>query len=159
MHDAEIDLLPYRPCVGVALFNPLGQVFVGQRIDTTQEAWQMPQGGIDPGEHPVAAAFRELQEEIGTAAAEIIEDIPEWLTYDLPPELLGKVWQGRYRGQKQKWYAMRFLGEDADINLETHHPEFHSWRWMRLAELPALIVPFKRGIYEEVARRFAHLAT
>ncbi|MBW7837055.1 MAG: RNA pyrophosphohydrolase [Sphingomonadales bacterium] len=159
MNDAEIDLLPYRPCVGVALFNPLGQVFVGQRIDTTQEAWQMPQGGIDPGEDPVAAAFRELQEEIGTAAAEVIEDIPEWLTYDLPPELLGKVWRGRYRGQTQKWYAMRFLGEDADINLETHHPEFHSWRWMRLSELPAQIVPFKRGIYEEVARRFAHLAT
>lgn len=150
--------LPYRPCVGVALFNPKRLVFVGQRIDTTQEAWQMPQGGIDPGEDPAQTALRELEEEIGTAAAEIIAEIPEWLTYDLPPELLGKVWKGRYRGQRQKWYAMRFTGRDRDINLATKHPEFHSWQWMRLSELPGMIVPFKRGIYEEVARRFAHLA-
>lgn len=147
--------LPYRPCVGIALFNARGLVFVGQRIDQTAEAWQMPQGGIDPGESPEDAAFRELVEEIGTNKASILGEHPDWLTYDLPPELLGKVWKGRYRGQKQKWFAMRFDGEDQDINLVTEHPEFHCWQWAELARSPQMIVPFKRAIYEEIARAFA----
>lgn len=150
--------LPYRPCVGVALFNARGEVFVGRRIDTTMEAWQMPQGGIDGDEEPRRAVSRELEEEIGTAKAEIIAEIDDWLTYDLPPDLMGKVWGGRFRGQIQKWFAMRFLGSDADINLETEHPEFNAWRWMPLAELPQVIVPFKRDLYCEVARRFAPIA-
>lgn len=150
--------LPYRPCVGVALFNDRGEVFVGRRIDTDVEAWQMPQGGIDAGEDPQTALFRELEEEIGTAKAEIIDEIRDWLTYDLPPELMGKVWGGRYRGQIQKWFALRFLGSDDDINLQTAHPEFSTWRWMTLERLPQVIVPFKREIYAEVARRFAPIA-
>lgn len=150
--------LPYRPCVGVALFNARGEVFVGRRIDTTMEAWQMPQGGIDPDEDPRTALFRELEEEIGTARAEIVAETEDWLTYDLPPELMGKVWGGHFRGQIQKWFALRFLGSDADINLETAHPEFNAWRWMPLAQLPELIVPFKRDLYREIARRFAPIA-
>lgn len=147
--------LPYRPCAGVMLLNREGLVFVGQRIDTTVEAWQMPQGGIDAGEDPLEAAFRELEEEIGTAKAEYLAETPHWLTYDLPPDMVGKVWQGKYRGQKQKWYALRFLGEDSDINLETKHPEFHSWRWEKMERLPHLIVPFKRALYEELVQIFA----
>ncbi len=131
------------------------RVFVAQRIDTQVEAWQMPQGGIDDGEDPLATAFRELEEEIGTAHAELIAESRDWLTYDLPPELVGKVWKGRYRGQKQKWFAMRFLGTDADINLDTAHPEFNAWRWERLERLPEIIVPFKRRLYEEIVAEFA----
>lgn len=131
------------------------RVFVAQRIDTQVEAWQMPQGGIDDGEDPLATAFRELEEEIGTAHAELIAESRDWLTYDLPPELVGKVWKGKYRGQKQKWFAMRFLGTDADINLDTAHPEFNAWRWERLERLPEIIVPFKRRLYEEIVAEFA----
>lgn len=149
--------LPYRPCVGVALFNHAGNVFVGRRIDTTMEAWQMPQGGIDRDEDPRRALFRELEEEIGTAKAEIIAECEDWLTYDLPPDLVGKVWGGRYRGQIQKWFALRFIGRDDDINLATDHPEFNAWRWIPLHTVPDLIVPFKRDLYVEVARRFAPL--
>ncbi len=149
--------LPYRPCVGIILLNRRGEVFVGQRIDATMEAWQMPQGGIDPGEDPRDTAFRELEEEIGTAKGEIIAETQDWLTYDLPPELVGKVWKGRFRGQKQKWFVMRFLGTDDDINLETRHPEFNDWKWMRFEDLPEVIVPFKRGIYEDLVRRFGRL--
>ena len=150
--------LPYRPCVGVTLFNREGLVFVARRIDTEMEAWQMPQGGIDEGEEPRITALRELEEEIGTNKAEIIGESQGWLTYDLPPELVGKVWKGRYRGQTQKWFAMRFLGEDSDINLETAHPEFCAWKWERLERLPNLIVPFKRKIYQDIVSEFAHLA-
>ena len=150
--------LPYRPCVGVTLFNREGLVFVARRIDTEMEAWQMPQGGIDEGEEPRITALRELEEEIGTNKAEIIGESQGWLTYDLPPELVGKVWRGRYRGQTQKWFAMRFLGEDSDINLETAHPEFCAWKWERLERLPNLIVPFKRKIYQDIVSEFAHLA-
>ena len=150
--------LPYRPCVGVTLFNRDGLVFVARRIDTEMEAWQMPQGGIDEGEDPAVTALRELEEEIGTNKAEIIAESSGWLTYDLPPELVGKVWKGRYRGQTQKWFAMRFLGEDNDINLETAHPEFCAWRWERLERLPNLIVPFKRKLYQDIVSEFAHLA-
>lgn len=146
--------LPYRPCVGVTLINREGLVFVARRIDTEMEAWQMPQGGIDEGEDPATAALRELEEEVGTNKAEIIAETKDWLQYDLPHDLIGKVWKGRYRGQRQKWFAMRFLGDDADINLETEHPEFCAWKWERLERLPNLIVPFKRKIYQDIVNEF-----
>lgn len=149
--------LPYRPGVGVMLLNADDQVFVGQRLDSTLEAWQMPQGGIDEGEDPVTAAFREMEEEIGTAKADIIAESRGWLCYDLPDDLIGKLWGGRYCGQRQKWYAMRFLGHDSDINLQTEHPEFRSWRWVEASHLPQLIVPFKRKLYEDVLAEFADL--
>lgn len=145
--------LPYRPCVGVCLFNQEGQVFVAERIDTPG-AWQMPQGGIDKGEDPYDAAFRELEEEIGTAQADFIERTDEWLYYDLPDDLIGKVFKGKYRGQKQIWFALRFTGDDSAINLETDHPEFKRWQWVALADIADLIVPFKRDIYVEVVNHF-----
>ena len=151
---AEISDLPYRPGVGILLLNEKGQVFVAQRIDTRAEAWQMPQGGIDNGESPEAAALRELEEEIGTAKAEIIATSQDWVYYDLPIDIVPKVWEGRFRGQKQMWFAMRFLGEDSDINIATENPEFHEWRWAEIDELPELIVPFKRSLYEELVRQF-----
>jgi putative (di)nucleoside polyphosphate hydrolase len=153
--------LPYRPCVGVMLLNRAGQVFVGQRLDTTLEAWQMPQGGIDPGEEPLATAIRELGEETGIAPdhVELIAEAPGEFHYDLPPELVGKVWKGRYRGQVQRWFLFRFLGTDADVRIDTEHPEFRAWRWADPADLPAIIVPFKRPLYEEVRAAFsAHLS-
>ena len=142
--------LPYRPCVGIMLFNRDGKVFVGKRIDQTVESWQMPQGGIDKGEEPRQAALRELQEETGTDKAEIIAEMEKWVTYDLPEHLIGVAFYGKYRGQKQKWFAMRFTGTDADIDLMKHEPEFSAFRWVDLAELPGLIVPFKRKSYEQV---------
>lgn len=151
--------LPYRLGVGAVLFNAAGRVLVAQRIDTPGDAWQMPQGGIDRGEDPREAVFRELEEEIGTASAEIIAETPDWLTYDLPRDIRGRIWKGRYRGQKQKWFAMRFLGRDADIDLEAHaHPEFSDWKWVELAAVPDLIVPFKRKLYGDIVAAFAHLA-
>lgn len=147
--------LPYRAGVGVMLLNDANRVWVGQRLDSTLEAWQMPQGGIDEGEDPLTAAFRELGEEIGTDKAEIIAESRDWLCYDLPDDLIGKIWGGRYCGQRQKWYAMRFTGTDADINLQTEHPEFRAWRWAEPSHLPALIVPFKRKLYTDVLVEFA----
>lgn len=155
MAEIEKTALPYRPCVGIMLLNDQGAVFAGQRVDTTAEAWQMPQGGIDDGESPRDAAYRELEEEIGTAKADILAETPEWLYYDLPDHLIGQVWGGRYRGQAQKWFAMRFLGTDADIDLDAHHREFNDWRWVTPAELPDLIVPFKRPIYDRLLAEFA----
>ena len=148
--------LPYRPCVGVVLINPAGLIFAGQRIDSDSPAWQMPQGGIDPGEAPRTAALRELHEEIGVPASrvEVLDETPDWLRYDLPETLLGKVWGGRFRGQEQRWFLMRFLGRDADITLETDHPEFSDWRWCEADALVAGIVPFKRDIYTRVIDRF-----
>lgn len=140
---------PYRLNVGVLLFNPDGLVFVGRRTDT-RDAWQMPQGGIDPGEDPAAAALREMAEEVGTDKGEIVGETRDWLAYDLPSELQGRLWSGRYRGQKQKWFAVRFTGTDADIDLAAHEPEFDAWRWVALEEVPRLIVPFKRPVYERV---------
>lgn len=141
--------LPYRPCVGVMLFDPRGRIFVGRRIDTP-EAWQMPQGGIDEGESPEDAALREMQEEIGTDRAAIVAGTRDWLDYDLPDHLVGKLWGGRWRGQRQKWFACMFHGEDSDIRLDTAHPEFDAWRWVEMEELTTLIVPFKRAIYAAV---------
>ncbi len=145
--------LPYRPCVGICLFNEKDQVFVAERIDTPG-AWQMPQGGIDKGEDPCDAAFRELEEEIGTAKASLMGRTDDWLAYDLPDHLIGKVWKGRYRGQKQIWYAFRFEGSDKDINIDTKHPEFGRWKWVDLETIPELIVPFKRDIYVEIVNQF-----
>lgn len=156
-HSASAAHLPYRLGVGVVLFDRDGRVFVGRRIDQTAEAWQLPQGGIDPDEAPLHAALRELKEEIGTDKAEIVGESRDWLVYDLPAELVGKVWQGRYRGQKQKWYAARFLGEDGDIDLATSHPEFDAWKWVPLDALPDLIVPFKRELYRRIVAEFRHL--
>ena len=156
----DIAARPYRLGVGVMLLNTDGLVFVAKRIDMPLNAWQMPQGGIDDGEDPRKAAFRELEEEIGTARAEIIAESHDWLTYDLPPELLGQiVWGGRYRGQKQKWFAMRFTGRDTDIDLEAHkHPEFSDWRWAPVDTLVETIVPFKRDLYRQLVAEFGHLA-
>lgn len=149
--------LPYRPCAGVMLINRDGRVFVGQRIDNTLEAWQMPQGGIDPGEDARAAAVRELGEETGVSGDKVslIAEAADELFYDLPPELIGKVWKGRYRGQRQRWFLFRFEGEDSDIRIDTAHPEFRAWRWAAPADLPRLIVPFKRALYEDVLAAFA----
>lgn len=156
--------LPYRPNVGAALFNRAGLVFVARRADFPNAegapgGWQLPQGGIDADEDPAVAVLRELEEEIGTARARIIGEHPEWLRYDLPPELVGKALGGKYRGQRQRWFALRFEGEDADIRLDLDpHPEFDAWRWAPLAELPGLAVPFKLPIYEVLARGFAGFA-
>ncbi len=144
---------PYRPGVGIMLIDDAGRVFAGRRLDNP-DAWQMPQGGIDPGESPRAAALRELAEEIGTDRAEILAESRDWLAYDLPPELAAKVWGGRFRGQRQKWFAMRFTGADADIVLDTAHPEFDAWRWMAVADLLDAIVPFKRALYAAVIDEF-----
>ena len=151
--------LPYRLGVGAVLLNADGLVFAATRIDTPGDAWQMPQGGIDADEDPRAAVMRELEEEIGTRNAEIIAETDGWLTYDLPKEVRKKVWKGRYRGQKQKWYALRYLGADADIDLNAHkHPEFSDWRWVDMSQLPDLIVPFKRDLYQDIVSNFLHLA-
>tara|TARA_R110002167_G_scaffold47960_3_gene141711 strand:- start:982 stop:1464 length:483 start_codon:yes stop_codon:yes gene_type:complete len=149
---------PYRPCVGIMLLNREGLVFVAQRIDQQAEAWQMPQGGIDEGEDARAAALRELKEEIGTDRAEILAESRGWLDYDLPRELADRIWKGRFRGQTQKWFALRFLGQDDEIDIATEHPEFNAWRWAPMADLPDLIVPFKRDNYEKVVAEFRHLA-
>jgi putative (di)nucleoside polyphosphate hydrolase len=144
----------YRPCVGIALFNRAGLVFVGHRIGLGRDPhWQMPQGGIDHGETPQAAASRELVEETGTALARIVGEIEDWLSYDLPGAL-----KGNYRGQRQKWFAMRFEGRNSDFNLNTAHPEFDAWKWVPLADAVGLIIDFKRPVYERVAAEFAAFA-
>ena len=150
------ETLPYRPCVGVVLINPKGEIFAGQRLDSTVAAWQMPQGGIDEGEKPRAAALRELWEETGVTAdlVEFVAKTQGWVTYDLPPELLGKVWGGKYRGQRQKWFLFRFLGTDDQVRIDSEHPEFSRWRWIGAEEMVASIVPFKRKVYEEVVAAF-----
>ncbi len=148
--------LPYRPCVGVMLTNPAGRVFVGQRLDSDAPAWQMPQGGIEPGEDPGDAAFRELHEETGITPdlVTVSAQIPEWLTYDLPNDLVPKIWNGRFRGQKQRWFLMRFNGTDSQIDIRTKYPEFSQWTWLDPAELVANIVPFKREVYAQVLAAF-----
>jgi putative (di)nucleoside polyphosphate hydrolase len=161
---SEASGLPYRPNVGAALFNRDGLVFVARRADFPNAegpagGWQLPQGGIDADEDPRLAVLRELEEEIGTGRAHIIGEHPAWLTYDLPPELVGVALGGRFRGQRQRWFALRFDGSDDEIRLDLDpHPEFDAWRWVELAELPGLAVGFKRSIYEVLARDFARFA-
>jgi putative (di)nucleoside polyphosphate hydrolase len=155
--------LPYRPCVGMMVLNAAGRVFVGRRssgpehVDLTHE-WQMPQGGVDPGEDPWPAALRELHEETNIRSVAKLAETREWLSYDLPPEVAAKAWGGRYRGQTQKWYALRFTGLDNEIDIASpgggHKPEFFQWKWEQAENLPDLIIPFKRKVYEQVLTEF-----
>jgi putative (di)nucleoside polyphosphate hydrolase len=147
----------YRPAVGVMLINPERKVWVGQRLDSTLEAWQMPQGGLDPGESPLEGAYRELEEETGIRRdlVEIVHQAKDELTYDLPEDLIGKVWKEPWRGQRQTWFLARFLGEDSDVDIATPDPEFRAWKWAEPNELPALIVPFKKKLYEDLLEAFA----
>jgi putative (di)nucleoside polyphosphate hydrolase len=154
----------YRPCVGVMLLNPQGLVWVGRRFqkqndDGVGHWWQMPQGGIDGDEDPAAAALRELEEETAVRSAEIIAEAPGWYNYDLPDQLIGKSWKGKYRGQTQKWFAARFTGKDSEINLAPpgHKQEFDQWRWVKMHEVIDAIVPFKKPVYEQVIAAFRHL--
>ena len=146
----------YRPAAGIMLVNGRGQVWVGQRLDSSLEAWQMPQGGLDPGEDPQEGALRELEEETGISRdlVEIVARAPEELTYDLPEDLIGVVWKQKWRGQRQTWFLARFLGSDEDVNLQTAQPEFRAWRWSAVDDLPKLIVPFKKKLYEDVIAAF-----
>ena len=165
---ATYDSLPYRPCAGVMVLNRAGLVFVGRRkggpehVDTTH-VWQMPQGGIDEGEDPYAGALRELYEETSITSVDKLGEIADWLAYDIPRDIVGEAWQGKFRGQKQKWYALRFRGADSEIDIATpggghHKPEFIDWRWVEMKSLPELVVPFKRDIYEQVVKAFSGLA-
>ena len=166
----KIKDLPYRLNVGIAVFNRDGRVWIGHRSDVDAEGegdghwWQMPQGGLDKDEDPEKAAFRELYEETSISSVALIRTTEGWFAYDLPPELVGISWKGRYRGQKQKWFALRFTGGDSEIDVLApgggkHKPEFSSWRWEHLARLPELVVPFKRKVYEQVAEAFADIAS
>ncbi len=158
--------LPYRPCVGLVVLNPAGLAFIGRRIDGPEHvdrthAWQMPQGGIDPGEDPWPAALRELQEETNIRSVERLSEIDDWLCYDIPREMVGLAWKGKYRGQTQKWFAVRFTGADSEIDIAHpggHEPEFSAWRWEPMRNIAGLVVPFKRAVYERVIREFGHLA-
>ena len=151
------DKRPYRPCVGIFLINDMKQIFGGRRIDSPTEAWQMPQGGIDPGETAIDACMREMDEEIGTSSAEFLREHDKWLCYDIPPPLANRLWHGKYKGQKQKWIALRFTGCDNDINIKTKIPEFCDWRWLTPTELVTLAVPFKRDVYVDVLNAFKPL--
>ncbi|WOE73810.1 RNA pyrophosphohydrolase [Alterisphingorhabdus coralli] len=157
----DVDTLPYRPCAGIMLLNAKGLVFAGQRLDNPgSPAWQMPQGGIDKGEDPESAALRELGEETGISSdkVDIVTRTRDELFYDLPDELIGKIWKGKWRGQRQIWFLMRFLGQDSDINIATDHAEFSRWKWADPMQLPDMIVPFKRQLYRDVLKEFtSHL--
>jgi len=161
------DDLPYRPCVGLMVINQAGRVFIGRRTDGPEHVdrthvWQMPQGGIDAGEDPWPAALRELHEETSIKSVEKLGEVEEWLTYDIPPNIVGQAWKGKYRGQKQKWYAVRFMGSEGEINVLRpaggHKPEFIEWRWEPMRNLPGLIIPFKRPVYERVVKEFSRFA-
>jgi putative (di)nucleoside polyphosphate hydrolase len=160
--------LPYRPCAGIAVFNREGRVFVGRRLEGPEHtdaihSWQLPQGGIDPGEDTYRAALRELHEETSIRSVQKLGEVPQWLTYDIPRVIAGHAWRGKYRGQTQKWFALRFTGEDNEINIVEpggggHKPEFTAWRWERLEKTPDLVVPFKRPVYERMVREFVQFA-
>ncbi len=159
--------LPYRPCVGITVINRAGLVFVGRRIDGPEHvdlthAWQMPQGGIDPGEQPWPAALRELREETNIRSVERLGEIPEWLKYDIPREIVGQAWKGKYRGQTQKWFALRFVGAESEIDIAhpagAHDAEFSAWRWEPMQNVPNLVVPFKRTVYQRVVAEFTKYA-
>ena len=151
--------LPYRSNVGIMMVNEKGYVFVGQRIDNNQNAWQMPQGGIDAGEDPETAAYRELLEETGVKKQDVrfVASSSQWLSYDLPEDLIPILWNGKFRGQKQKWFLFKFLGEDRDINIATEHPEFSKWKWISKENLLKEIVPFKKSVYENVLKEFKNI--
>lgn len=156
----QISKLPYRPCVGLMLLNAQDQVFVGQRNDQYGDAWQMPQGGVEQGESPHQAGLRELEEETGVTPdlVAVLDQTQDWLTYDLPHDIVPKIWKGRYRGQKQIWLLLRFVGRDDQVNIATTHPEFTKWRWLEVDQLVSSIVPFKRDLYSQVLEEFsAHL--
>ncbi len=168
-HPVDPESLPYRPCVGLMVLNRAGLVWAGRRIvipgdemDGATQLWQMPQGGIDKGEDPVEAAVRELYEETGMKSVSLLEEASDWINYDLPPHLVGIALKGKYRGQTQKWFAYRFEGDESEIAINPppggHTAEFDRWEWKPMAELPGLIVPFKRKVYEEVVAAFRHLA-
>lgn len=148
--------LPYRPCAGILIVNRAGQVFVGQRLDTKVEAWQPPQGGIDPGEDAQTAALRELGEETGIAPDKVtlIAEAPGEFFYDLPDALIGRIWQGKWRGQRQRWFLFRFHGTDDDVNIATAHQEFRDWRWVDPGDVVDLAVDFKRALYRDVMAAF-----
>ena len=152
----QIAKLPYRPCVGVMLINADGAAFVGQRKDRDQDAWQMPQGGVEKGEDPRDAALRELEEETGVSRdlVHVVAETAGWVPYDLPHDIVPQIWKGRFRGQEQKWFLMRFEGRDDQVNIQTEHPEFSKWRWLPTADLVAQIVPFKRAVYQTVLAEF-----
>ena len=158
--------LPYRPCVGLMVLNAKGLVFVGRRKDGPEHVddthvWQMPQGGVDPGEDPWPAALRELREETNIRSVEKLAEVDEWLTYDIPSDIVGQAWKGKYRGQRQKWYALRFTGKESEINIAHpeggHKPEFTAWRWEPMKNLPGLVISFKRSVYERVVKEFGKL--
>lgn len=153
----DYKLLPFRPCAGIMLFNTKGKVFVGSRLDMKSGFWQMPQGGIDEGEDPLEAAFRELKEEIGTNNARLIRESKDWIEYDLPDHLMGKMWGGKYRGQRQKWFAMEFLGEESEININTDHPEFKEWQWLNVDQLVGICVAFKKHVYQKIIDEFSDI--
>ncbi len=157
MTEEEIQKLPYRACVGVMMINSEGLAFVGQRLDFKGVAWQMPQGGIDEGEVPQEAALRELWEETGVSPenVEVLAQTSDWVNYELPFDLVPKIWNGKYRGQKQLWFLLKFKGDDSAINIETDHPEFSVWKWMPISELIDNIVPFKRHVYKAVLSEFS----
>lgn len=163
----DYEKLPYRPCVGIMLLSRAGLVFIGRRtegpehVDDTH-AWQMPQGGVDPDEDPWPAALRELYEETNVTSVEKLGESSKWFSYDIPREIVGQAWKGKYRGQTQKWYALRFTGDESEIDVRNpaggHEPEFLEWRWERMERLPALVIPFKRAVYEKVVAEFAQYA-
>lgn len=154
LSDRNVDDTRYRPGVGIVLLNSKGEVFVGRRLDLEEEAWQMPQGGINEGENARQAAFRELREEIGTDSVEVLAEASGWFYYEVPEELASKAWSGRWKGQRQKWFVMLFKGRDSDIDLATEHPEFCAWRWAPVREVVELAVSFKRQLYLNVIREF-----